>query len=203
MEFPLLVNATFSELLLPTFTLPKLKLVGLAPNSRVAVTPVPLRLILSGELGESLTSDMEPETLLASVGVKTALNVELFPGVMVNGVVSPLRVKPLPVTLACEIVTLELPAFDKVKACELLTPITTLPKLALVGVTLKAGCTPAPLSATVGGVLLALLATDTLPVTLPVVVGAKVTLKEALCPAARVNGVAIPVVAKALPVTLI
>ena len=52
------------------------------------------------------------------------------------------------------------------------------------------------------GELLALFTTETLPPTLPEAVGAKVTLREALCPAARVNGVDIPLAAKPLPVTL-
>ena len=44
--------------------------------------------------------------------------------------------------------------------------------------------------------------TDTLPVTLPVDAGAKVTLNVTLWPAASVNGVVIPLAAKPLPVTL-
>ena len=60
LEFPLLVKVTFSELLLPVFTLPKLRVVGLAARRCVAVTPVPLRLIPGGELGALLTKEMEP-----------------------------------------------------------------------------------------------------------------------------------------------
>ena len=179
-EFPLLVKVTFSEPLLPTFTFPKLKLVGFAPRRCVAVAPAPLKEIARGELGALLTSDIEPVVLVAAAGVNTALNLEVCPAAIVNGVAKPLRVKPLPVTFACEIVTLELPGLDKVKVCELLVPSTTLPKLAFDGVTAKPACTPAPFSEMVVGEALTLFVTDTLPVTLPVDVGAKVTRKEAL-----------------------
>lgn len=140
---------------------------------------------------------------MAAVGEKTALKVARFPAAIVSGVVKPLSVKPVPVTLAWEIVTLALPPFVRVKVCELLVPMTTLPKLALAGVTANCAWMPAPLKAMVVGELLALFATETLPVTLPAADGEKVTLRGALCPAARVNGVVIPLAAKPLPVTLI
>ena len=81
-------------------------------------------------------------------------------------------------------------------------PTTTLPKLALAGVTANCDWIPAPLKPIVVGELLALFTTEMLPVALPAAVGAKVTLKGALCPAARVNGVVIPLAAKPLPVAL-
>ena len=59
-----------------------------------------------------------------------------------------------------------------------------------------------PLRAMVAGELVALLAMVMLPVTLPAAVGAKATVKEADCPAARVRGSASPVTLKPLPVTL-
>jgi len=114
LEFPLLVNVTFCALLFPTFTFPKLKFVGLAARRCVAVTPVPLRLIPSGELGALLTREIEPLELVAAAGVKTVLKLARFPGAMIKGVVKPVALKPLPVTLACEMVTLALPPFVRV-----------------------------------------------------------------------------------------
>jgi hypothetical protein len=195
LEFPLLVNVTFCELLLPVFTFPKLRLAGLATKRCVAAIPVPVRLIPSGELGALLTKEIEPVELVAAVGVKTALKLALLPGAMVNGVVNPVKLKPLPVTLAWETVRLALPLFDREKVWELLVAITTLLKAALVGVTVSCGCTPAPVSGMVRGELDALLTTDTLPVMLPVAVGANVALKEAVCPGAKVRGVVIPLAA--------
>jgi hypothetical protein len=114
LEFPLLVKVTFCALLLPVFTFPRLTLVGFAPISRVAVMPVPLRLIPSGEFGALLTKEIEPVELVAVAGVNSTLNVPVFPAAMANGVVKPLRLNPVPVTLACEMVTLALPGFDNV-----------------------------------------------------------------------------------------
>lgn len=138
-EFPVLVRLALSELLLPTFTLPKLRLVGFAPSRKVAATPVPLRAIGSGELGALLTSETAPVTLPAAVGAKTTLNVALLPAAMVSGTVMPVRLKPLPDTLAWEMVTLALPALDSLMVCELLVPVITLPKLALEGVAASCG----------------------------------------------------------------
>lgn len=138
-EFPVLVRVVLRELLLPKFTLPKLKLVGFAVSRKVAVTPVPLRAIISGELGALLTNETVPVTLPAVLGVKTALNVALLPAAMVSGTVRPVMLKPLPDTVAWEIVRLALPALDNLMVCELLVPVTTLPKLTLVGVTESVG----------------------------------------------------------------
>ncbi len=128
-EFPVLVRLALSKLLLPKFTLPKLRLVGLAVSRKVAVTPVPLRAIVSGELGALLTSETVPVTLPAAPGVKATLNVALLPAAMVSGTVMPVRLKPLPDTVAWEIVMV----------CELLVPVTTLPKLALEGIAASCG----------------------------------------------------------------
>jgi len=118
---------------LPTFTFPKLKLFVLRESRNVAATPVPLSEIVSGEPGALLVSKTDPVTLPEAVGVKTALNVELFPALIVNGVVMPLRLNPAPETWACEMVTMAVPVFVKLIVWELLLPTVTLPKGALVG----------------------------------------------------------------------
>ena len=119
--------------------MPKLRLVGFAVTRKVAVTPVPLRAIVSGEPGALLTSETVPVTLPPAVGAKTTLNVALLPAAMVSGTVMLIRLKPLPDTLAWEIVTLALPALDSLMVCELLVPVTTLPKLTLDGVAASCG----------------------------------------------------------------
>jgi len=99
-EFPLFVSAALNELLLPTFTLPKLKLVGLAPSRKVGATPVPLREIASGEPGALLTSEMDPLAAPAAPGEKTVLNVTLVLAAIVSGTVRPVMLKPVPETFA-------------------------------------------------------------------------------------------------------
>ena len=93
---------------------------------------------------------------------------------------SPLVLKPTPVTVACEMVRLAVPELVSVTVCVPLLPTRTFPKARLVGLTVKAGWTPLPESVMVAGELVALLTTETLPVTLPATVGAKTTLNVEL-----------------------
>src|SRR5712692_5135520 len=80
LEFPLLVSVTGNPLLLPpTFTLPKLRLVGLAPSKNVAATPVPLRARVRGEPGALLVMETLPLALPVAEGANAALNVALAP----------------------------------------------------------------------------------------------------------------------------
>src|SRR6266851_5039016 len=120
-------------------TFPKLRLVGLTESCSVAATPLPLSGMAVGEPGALLTSETLPDTLPMPAGVKATLNVALLPAAMVSGTVMPVRLKPLPDTVAWEIVTLALPALDSLMVCELLVPVTTLPKPAVEGVAASCG----------------------------------------------------------------
>jgi hypothetical protein len=77
--FPEFERVMFCEALLPTLTLPKVTLEGLAFSDAVAVVPVPVKEIVSGELGALLMREIDPETLPAEVGVKTALKAAELP----------------------------------------------------------------------------------------------------------------------------
>ena len=88
-ELPLLVIDVVSEELLPSLTLPKLKLVGLAPSKKVAADPVPDKLITSGEGVPLVVRVMLPVTVVAEDGVKTALKVVLPPAAIVVDVERP------------------------------------------------------------------------------------------------------------------
>ena len=167
-----MVTVTFNELLLPTFTFPKDRLEALSPRTWVAATPVPLREIASGELGALLTRDIDPLTLPAALGANTALNIEVLPAAMLSGTVSPVVLKPAPVTAAEEIVRVAVPLFARLMVCELFDPVTTLPKAALDGVAATCGCVAVPLNAIVSGEFGALLTIEMLPLALPADVGA-------------------------------
>ena len=65
-----------------------------------AVTPVPARATVARELAALLTTEMLPVTEAAAVGTKLALKVAVWPAAKVRGRVSPLTLKPVPVTLA-------------------------------------------------------------------------------------------------------
>jgi hypothetical protein len=86
-----------------------------------------------------LASETEPVTLPDEVGPKTTLKVVFFPAAIVAGTVSPVMLNPVPDTVACEIVSVAVPPFVKLIVCELLLPVTTLPKLALAGLAESCG----------------------------------------------------------------
>ena len=137
--FPVFVNVTPRELLLPTRMLPKSRLLVFAVRDAVDAMPLPLAVIDSGELGALLTSAIEPDALPAELGVNTTLNVVLCPAAILMGTARPDVLNPAPDTLALEIVAVAVPAFCKVIVCELLEPIATEEKLAAAGIAASCG----------------------------------------------------------------
>jgi len=82
--------------LFPTFTLPKLRLVGLDDNTP-EVTPVPLTGMDRVGLEAFDAIVILPVTAPAAVGVKVTLKVVLWPAASVAGAVMPLKLNPVPV----------------------------------------------------------------------------------------------------------
>lgn len=113
-EFPVLVSVEVSELEVFRLTVPKLRLVGFAVSVRVAATPVPLKLIVSGEGVPFVVSFTDPLIVPADVGVNTALNDALPPAAIVVEVVRPLMLIPDPATTMFENVNVALPLFFSV-----------------------------------------------------------------------------------------
>ena len=110
---PVFVTVTAMVLLLPVVTLPKLTLLGFAVKEPDA-SPVPESAMLSGELDASDTIATVPLAVPAVVGAKRRLKVTLWFAASVTGADSPLREKPAPLTLACEMVTEVPPVLVKV-----------------------------------------------------------------------------------------
>jgi hypothetical protein len=76
---PVLERVTVvGALLLPTATLPKSTLAGLALSA--PSVPVPLRAMVRGEPGALLVIDTLPLALAAVVGVKVTVNETVWPG---------------------------------------------------------------------------------------------------------------------------
>ena len=119
------------ELLLPTTTLPKAALDGAA--AICACVPVPLNAIAMGEPGALLANERPPLAPPAEDGVKLAEKLTLWPALSVVGVDNPAMEKPVPETLAEEIVMLAVPEFVRAIDCDPLLPTATLPKLTLLG----------------------------------------------------------------------
>lgn len=202
LALPVFVKATLSELVIPTLTLPKLKFVVLKPSDFDEVTPVPVKLMTSGEFGAVLTKEMDPAAGPAITGEKTALNIALELAAIVNGALIPEMPNPVPETLTDETETVLEPPFDKVMVWELLVPVETFPKAAFDGIAESCGWVAMPLSAMFSGEFGALLVIEMLPVSLPPTVGAKRTVKVALCPAVRVLGVIKPLILNPVPVAV-
>jgi hypothetical protein len=111
-------------------------------------------------------------------------------------------VKPVPVTLAPEIVTLAVPEFVNTTVELPVLPTLIFPKLTVAGLAPSCPSVPVPDSATVaeGSVLPTCPETSTFPDVLPVVVGVNATVKLVLWPAASVIGVLSPVTVNSEPV---
>jgi hypothetical protein len=99
LELPVFESVAVWELLVPTVTSPKERLVGLAEIWYVALTPVPERGTVVGESGASLTMERLPVTLPAPVGANATLKVDVCPGLKGIGKVSPVVLKPEPETV--------------------------------------------------------------------------------------------------------
>ena len=85
--------------MLPTVTLPKLRLVGFDPSVPWA-TPVPDKGMFRVGLEAVEVRVTLPLALAADVGANLTLKVVLWPAVRVSGVVIPLRLNPVPVMAA-------------------------------------------------------------------------------------------------------
>ena len=185
--------------MVPSTTFPKLTLPGVTESW--GCTPVPLRAMLVGELGASLVSVTLPLVVPAACGAKVTVKAIDVPAGRLTGKVSPLRLNPVPVTAACEMVKVAVPALEAVTICEALLPTPIFPKLNAAG--LKEiwgeGATPAPESAIVVGELTASLKKVTLPVMLPAALGVKNTVKPAEAPGDKVNGRLNPLMLNAAP----
>jgi hypothetical protein len=99
--------------LCPVVTLVKVMLAGFGVNV-AAATEVPLSPKVSDGFGASEVIEIEPVNVPADSGAKFTPKVVLCPDASVRGVVIPVILKPAPLAVACEIVTLEPPVFFNV-----------------------------------------------------------------------------------------
>jgi len=132
-------------------------------------TPVPDSAISAVVLDPLMVSEIWPLTAPGVVGANLTPKELLWPGARSNGSVSPVMLKPVPVTFACEIVIEVAPEFCRVSVWVALAPSTTVPKLKLAGLVANAPArTPVPVSGTVRRALVPVFVRDRLPDTLPV-----------------------------------
>jgi hypothetical protein len=129
---PVAVRVAVRVLLMPTVTLPKFKPVAL-DVSWPAETPFPDRAIVKLGFEAFETIAIPPLVLPPTLGVKRILRVALCPLFRLRGKLRPYKLNPAPVTVAWEIVTVELPELVNVSYWVRLLPTWTLPKLTLSG----------------------------------------------------------------------
>jgi hypothetical protein len=107
------VRVVVRLLLVPTVTMPKFKALALEVN-RPAEMPAPARAMVRFGFEAFETTVIAPLALPPVFGAKRALKVTLCPLFRLKGRANPLQPNPAPVTVACEIVTVELPEFVNV-----------------------------------------------------------------------------------------
>jgi hypothetical protein len=134
LEPPVLVTVSDKNSLLPTVTVPKVRLVGFDPNAPGA-TPVPDNGSNSEGFGASEVIVTVPLALPAARGEKVAVNVVLCDALRASGVVMPLNLNPVPLTEACEMLTVAPVLLVNVMVWLLWLPMVTVPKFSGVGLT--------------------------------------------------------------------
>lgn len=157
-----------------------------------------------GELVALLVTVTLPETLPVAVGANATVKEVDWLAARVRGSPSPVTLKPLPVTLSFERVTLALPLLLSVTVCVALEPVVTLPKLSEVGEAeiWRTCATPVPDSGTDTDAVGELFPSVSVPENVPAAVGAKLTVHAAEPPAATVSGTVRPDKEKPVPDTV-
>ena len=164
LEFPVFFTATCSGLDPPMISLPKFKPVVPSEMVRVALAPVPLSAnVYVGFVVALLLIVTLPVTLPEVVGLNPTVKLDVCAAASVSGSEIPLSLKPVPLTVAAEIVTLVPPVFFSCTDCELVVPFATVPKLTLDGMvaTVPTAVTPVPLTEYCALPLVALLVNKT------------------------------------------
>jgi hypothetical protein len=158
--------------LLPTATLPKDALPGVAVKVELPETPLPTKVIDCGDVGALSVNTILPVAAPAAVGANCTLKDSDWPPVSVFGNDRPLMPKPFPVTVAILMTTLVVPVLVNCTFWVLLCPTVTFPNVSAEGETLRPVCVPVPLIEIANGELEASLITVRLPVIAPAAVGA-------------------------------
>ena len=173
--------------LCPIVTFENVRLAGVAVNT-AGVIPPPESAISTVALAPLTVNESCPLLAPIAVGEYFTLKLVLCPPASVKGSVRPLSLNPVPLTAAAVMVMLAVPVFFKVPFCVSDLSTCTPPKLKLLGLGARSVAgVPVPESVTLAEPLA--LARVSVPLALPVLMGANTTLNCALCPAASVKGV--------------
>lgn len=198
---PVFVSVSACVFVCPSTTLPKLKVDGV--TLKPACTPVPLKLIVNGDPLALLVTVTVPVALPTAVGVNFAVKLRVWEAATVAGVLTPVKLNPVPLTAMLETVAAAFPVFVRVICWVALLLVETLPKFTLAGLALNCPTAvddPVPAKVTTAvGVVGSLLVIVRLPDTAPASVGLNVKVTGAFCPALMVLGVVMPLIPKSAP----
>jgi len=174
------VRVSDKACLFPTVTVPKSRLVGFAPTVPCE-TPVPDNGSDNEVLGASEVIVTLPLALPAMSGANVAVNVVLCEALSARGAVMPLSLNPVPLTEACEILTVAPVLLVNVIVWLLWLPTVTLPKFSVVGLTASwLFATPVPVRESVAELSEAVLAMVTVALKAPAASGLNTTLTGVL-----------------------
>ncbi len=199
-EDELFVRLKVWFVLLPTVTVPKSRDVGETTNAPGAGDcPTPVKATLADGFAALLAILIEPDAVPALDGEYVTVSVCDAPPARLSGKVAPLTLYPVPLAVAeLTLIAMDGELFDNVTVSDFVDPVVTVPKSKLVVDRLSdAGASPLPITASVVGALLALLANVMLPETAPAVAGLKTTFSEADPLSAMVRGKVTPVILNA------
>jgi hypothetical protein len=132
---PVFVNVSACVFVCPSTTLPKLKVDGVTLNP--ACIPAPLKLIVNGEPLALLVTVTVPVAFPTAVGVKLAVKLKVWEGATAAGVLTPVKLYPVPLAVMLEIFAAAFPVFVSVINWLALLPVETLPKFTLAGLALS------------------------------------------------------------------
>jgi hypothetical protein len=185
---PEFVNVSDKLVLLPTWTLPNDRLVGVGDSVPWA-TPVALSGIVKLGFVPFEVMFTLPVAGPLAVGAKSTVKDVLCPAASVTGLKTLNKLKPVPLALAAKIERLVPPVFVNVSDKLVLLPTWTLPNDRLVGVGVSVPwATPVAVIGMLKLEFVPFEVTLTLPVAAPLAAGAKSTANDALCPGASVTG---------------
>ncbi len=126
---PLAVSLPVAELLLPTVTLPRLRVAGETLRVPTAVVPVPESGMVNVGFEAFEVTVTFPLADPALVGANLTVKVVLCPAPRVKEELMPLKVNPVPLIATLETETLDPPLFVIVPDRDWFDPTVTFPKL--------------------------------------------------------------------------
>ena len=151
--------------------------------------PLPVTVSVCVEFEALLLKEMVPEAVPLICGVKVTLNGTVWPAFKVSGKVIPLTTNSELLEVAEEMLTLEPLALSEAGWGLELVPTTTLPKLRAVGDSVNwPGVVLLPESGMLKFGFEAFESSESVPLAVPLTVGANATLKVTLCPADKLCG---------------